>query len=866
MIFSGLCVTVLAQEKLFTESYHPNKKQASIAGYLQDINRQTGIVIEYASGNFDINKKVRLDKRETSVGAALQKILKGQMIKMIVHNNKIIIIPSSTPFIAVNSLPSQYRLYGYIKEKGSDEPLISSTIYEPATQHGTFSNDQGYFNLWLSEGEHVIKISYAGLQPRTLKLNLQDNRREDIALEMRKSQLATVVVKPGAASMEDGSINPYEEQFQSGNLNNNDDPLGYLYLYPGLQNSSYSFTSFQVRGGGADENLFLLDGNRIYNPTHLLGAISIINPTVLKSIRLYKSDFPARLGGSISSVIEVSTKQGNMKNWHGEVNAGLLAGSLTLEGPLVKDKVSLMLSARKSISLPFYQSLQDGLRSDFYDLHFRMSGILSTRNKLAFNLYKGEDKIKQTGKHINNFHNWGNIAGSIKLTSLLGSATFINTSANFTRYKNLDAFQYTLFDKEEDEDTESDNEVNEDEGETKYIGAFSSLKNYNIKSTAAIYISPKLKLNAGARLSRIIIKPFDSKVTNKLKEDEDEDDFISFDPLQFETLAIYSEAEINLGGKLFVKPGVRAAAYQFNDYRTIMLQPRFLMVYHISPLHRIYASYSKLNQFLHLVTNPYAGVNGDIWVPSTKTLIPEGSEIYNIGYSYQYRPAWKFSIEGYYKRMTNVTNYAEGKSMFINSDDWRNNIESGTGWSYGTEIMIKRHNDKFSWQAGYALSWSWRQFKSINGGNKFPYKYDHRHAINAGVSYSLSSHMDVSGLWSLTTGNIYSAGGLVFVDSVQQVPGAGKDPLEDYQFIYHYSKQNQYRAKSYQRYDVSLTYHSRKGQKLYSLLKAGVYNINGADDQYSHNLRGALNTKSIRVKTSSSVFHLIPYLSYTLKF
>jgi hypothetical protein len=864
LIFTGIGEALIAQEKLLHKTYHPQKSRATIVEFLDELNKRSGIVIEYSSGSFDANKMVRLNGNEITIGSVLQSVLYGQHVKLVEHNNKIILAPSANSFNLDNFLPASYSFYGYVQEDATREPLVSATIYEPASQRGVVSNNQGYFNFVLPAGRHTVEISYGGLQPMTLGIDINSNLRKDISLSGIKDTLATVIVEP-EASIKDGAVNIKNSRTYSDGLMNEDDPLQYLYLNPGLQNASYSFSGFQVRGGGTGENLFLLDGNPVYNPTHLLGAISILNPTVMKSMRFYKSDFPARLSGSLSSVLDVYTRQGNMKKWEGEVHAGLLASSLTLEGPLIKNKVAVMISARKNIPLGFYQSLQDGSTSDFYDAHFKISAIVSPKSKFAINFYKGEDQLKQQGKYVNNLQRWGNVVGSLGWNYILGSRSFINTTVNYSHYQNLASFQYTLFDNDEDadDDDDDDDEIEEDLSlETKFIGTYSSIKNYSAKSQAEIYVSKKLKLNTGARLSQTIIKPFESKITNTIEEDEA--NFILFDALQFEELSFYTEAEIKLGKKLFMKLGIHANAYHLQDYQTVALQPRFFISYRLDASHRVFASYSKMNQFLHLVTSPYAGANRDLWVPSTQNLKSESSEIYNLGYAFHKRSKWGISVDGYYKLLNNVTNYAEGKSTFINSADWEQHIELGKGRTYGVELTLKKISEKLSWQAGYGLSWSWRQFESINNGKEFPYKYDHRHTANFGLTYALSKRMNISGLWSYAAGNVYTQGKLVFTDTLQQVPDDAL--INDYQFLYHYEENNQYRAKSYQRYDLSIVYHSLKEKRIYSSFKAGVYNINGASDQYSYNLRGSLSSKSIQIKTGTSVFNLIPYLSYTLKF
>lgn len=852
ILFTGAAITVKAQKKLLLNRYYISQiSKGSISEFLQDLNQHSGIIIEYSSSNFEANKIVQLEGNETTVGTILQKVLEGQNLKLLERNNKIILVPSTEPFSLERSSPPQFSFFGYLKEEESNEPLINGTIYEPASQRGSVSNNHGYFNFLLPEGKHRIEISYSGLQPVILDLNIQRNLRKDISLSVKKTMHSDIVVE-GENISRDGAVS--SDQSFSGSLMSDSDPLQSSFLFPGSQNVSTSFSGFRVRGGGLDENLFLLDGNPVYNPTHLLGAISIINPTVLKNMRLYKSDFPARFSGSLSSVMDVYTREGNMNSWHGEANVGLLAGAFTLEGPLVRNKTALMVSARKNLSLPFYQSLQDGISSDFYDAHFKLTTILDLKNKIAFNFYKGEDRLRQGEKGIDNFQRWGNMIGSIGWNYVLGSRSFVRTSINLSDYQDLKVFQYTLF-KVDDDDNE-DQKV-----ETKFINTYSSLRHYNAKSEAEIAAFKKIKFNVGLKVAETIIKPFSSQTTTQIKEDETS--FTSAAPLQFEELSSYIETEMKPGRKLFVKPGLHVSAYRFKEYYPVVFQPRLFLAYRFLPSHRLYASYSKMSQFLHMVTNPFAGANKDIWVPSTQHIQPEESNIYNIGYSYRDHN-WKFSIDGYYKQLMNVTNFAEGKSTFIDNNTWKQDVESGKGRGYGTEYMIEKNGTKLSWRLAYALAWNWRQFQSINNGNEFPYKYDQRHKANVGVSYSISPHLNISGLWSFATGNIYTAGGRVFTDTIQL--SSGEDPLEDYQFTYHYSDTSQYREKPFQRYDFAVIYHSKKDKKLYSSLKAGFYNINGADEQYSYSLRGSLSSKSIQVKTGDQVFKLIPYISYSLRF
>lgn len=855
IIFVGFHVGTFAQKKILSRTYNAKRTTATVAEFLEEIKQYSGIILEYSSNNLEANKLIKLNGDENTIGELLEKVLDSQHLKLLEQNDKIILVPSPEQFTLQEYLPARYTLFGYIKEENSKEPLIDATIYESDSQRGIMSNSYGYFNLSLTEGIHHIIITYAGMEPVVLDVDMHHNLRKDISLSIKKESYSSVVVQ-SESEAKDASMKLATKKLAPYNfLMGEADPVRAAYILPGVKNVPEAFNGFLVRGGGTDENLFLLDGNPVYNPSHMLGALSIVNQSVVKSIRLYKSDFPARFSGALSSVIDVYTKEGNMQSWHGEANAGLLAGSFSLEGPIVKNKTSMMISARHSLSIPFYDAFKNGIETDFYDAHIRITNILNSKNKLTVNAYKGEDNLRQSGNNIDNIHQWGNLIGSVGWNYILGSRSFINTSVNFSQYQNLGGYKYTLFQNDDDQVVV----------QTKSIGTYSFIRQYNAKVQAEIYASKKIKINTGAKFAQTIIKPFDTKITDSLNEDASS--FTSFDPLIFEELSGYFETEIKLGRHLFIKPGLHVSAYQFKDYHTISLQPRFFAAYHFLPSHTLYVSYSKMSQFLHLVTNPYLGANSDLWVPSTADLEPESSENYNLGYAFNNHIGWAFTLEGYYKNMVNVTNYAEGKSYFINSKNWQQNIETGKGRSYGTECKLERKGNKLSWQIAYTLSWSFRQFNSINNGKEFPYKYDRRHDLNIGINYAINKHVEVSGLWTFATGDVYSLPSQIYpdFDNAQQI-STPNDPLSAYRFIYNYSGVNQYRTSPFQRSDFAINYHSKKDKKVQSLLTAGVYNINGAPDQYNYILKGSMSSKSVVIKSSNSLFNMTPYISYTLKF
>lgn len=852
-----------AQKKaLLSHPYHSNIKKGTVVQFLEELNTRSGIVIEYASNSVDVNRLVELDGTETSVGAVLQRVLKGQYTKLLERNNKLILV-KSVSVINTDELVPVYIFYGFVKEDNSKEPMIGASVIEQISHTGVSTNSYGFFSVSLPEGKHRIEVSHVGFNPNIFEVTLTKNTRADIELSVKKE---TEVMQTIVVPLNDGIKRGSGDKINSGRGNTynyllgENDPLRDAYLLPGVTNIPASFTGLFVRGGDPGENLFLMDGNVIYNPSHMLGALSIVNQTSMKSMQLYKSDFPSKYSGAASSVIDIYTKDGNMEHWQGEVNAGTLSGSFTVEGPIVKNKTAIMTSYRHSWISPLYTLFQKGIKPHFYDFHFKATQLLNKNNKLMLNFYNGQDELRQSVTNTDNLHKWGNLTGSLVWNSVIGSRSFINTSVNMSRYKNLGAYKYTLYDE-----GDTDDDVDDIELESGSVGTFSSTEQYNIKSNAELYLNRKTKLNFGAQFTHTIIKPFESKFSEEIEDDESS--FTSFTPLPFDELSVYGEGELRIGKKLFVRPGLHFSVYQFEDYRFYSFQPRFFASYKIANYHRLFASYDRMTQYLHLVTNPYLSMNADLWVPSTDKLQPEQSDLYNLGYEFNNAKGWKISVEGYWKTLQHVTNYVEGKSYFVNNENWEQNVSSGEGWAYGMELMLRKTSGKLSLLATYTLSWSWRRFQDINAGEKFPYKYDRRHSLHAGVGYNLTKNFDLSALWSYSTGDVFSLPDYIYpdFDNAQQIINPN-DLLKDYRFVYHYSKYNQYRTSPYHSLDGALSYHSIKNKKRQLIITAGVYNIYGSADQYVYEMKGSINNKSMMAESGYKTFGMTPYLSVTFKF
>jgi hypothetical protein len=835
---------------LFSRPYAPSFEKGSIRNFLDDIHERTHVIIEYASNYLDTGKIITLTGTPATIGAVLQQVLQHQKINVLERNNKLILSPSSTP-LPDDFFVRYYSVYGIIKEVVSGEPLADATVWQPLRQRGSYSNNHGYYTLLLPEGKNVLMISYAGYNNQKIEIDVNGSTRADVYLTPKTDIEEVTVISPPKTSETDENkaakdANSYDI------ILGESDVLRSFYMDPGVKNIPEITNGMLVRGGSPDQNIFLLDGNTIFNPTHLLGTLSIVNKTSVKSMHLYKSNFPSRYGGGLSSVIDVMTKDGNMQQWKGEANAGLLAGSFTLEGPVKKDRSSMMVSFRHSWINPILRMLNSGISVNFYDMHVKFTQWLGKKDKLMFNGYAGHDDLQLHQNYSNNQQRWGNKAMSLGWNRLLGPRAFINTSFNISNYDNLAGFQYNLYDS-------SGRKV-----QNRVYNTYSSIRHYNVRSTLEISASNNVRINVGGKASYTRIHPFDSNVSDDFIDKPG--DFRSFPPLSFKEAVLFYENEIRTGKRFFFRPGIHVSFYRHNDFKYTSWQPRLYVVYKAGDHNQLSVSYNHMTQYMHLVTNPYMGINSDAWVPSTAVLNPEESDMFNFGYSYRDNSKLIINADIYYKQLRNVTNYAEGKNLFLNTTDWGQSVQLGKGWCYGLETKAEKITDKWFFHVGYTLSWNWRRFREINNGAKFPFKYDRRHELNVAATYKHNKHWNFSTFWMFATGDVYSLPNQIYpdFDDAQQI----SDPLapREYRLIYHSSVAKQYRTLPYHRLDISGSYSHQLAPKLNGRITAGVYNIYGSPSRYVYDLEGTLGKRSLVVTTKYQFFQITPYVSYTVAF
>ncbi|OJW57402.1 MAG: hypothetical protein BGO55_13975 [Sphingobacteriales bacterium 50-39] len=846
-----------AQKKnMLYRPFRSHLQKGTIKEFLDEINARSGVQVEYASASLQENRIVCPDKDLLTLGALMQQVLSGEKIKIIEKNEKIILIPSYSPLPADALLP-RYSLYGIVVEEGSREPLTDAVVYDPATHSAVLTNIYGYFSLWLPEGHHQLEITYAGCKPQHLEIDLHWDLHADITL-VHNDDIPQVIVSSGDGIRKNATDKIHPDQYSVyNNFLGENDALRSLYMLPGIMNVTDAANGLLVRGGEQDGNLFLLDGNPVFNPTHMLGALSIVNKTSMRSMQLFKSDFPSRYGGRLSSVIDVYTKDGNMEQWGGEANLNLLAGSFTLEGPLKKNKTAVMISFRHSMFNSLLNAFQKDFHNNFYDIQFKCTHLLDKNDKLMLNLYTGTDNLnlQVNNNNLNNRQHWGNHIASLGWTHILSSNTFITTTLSTSNYYNLAGYIYTNYDDSTGLPVAR-----------RSFNTYSSLGRLAARSQVEMRLTNTTKLNFGSEFAYTGIKPFESRIDSSIAIDPRS--FQSFSTLSFREVTLFGEAEIHIDRKLLIRPGLHLSHYRFRDYRYTSLQPRIYAAYKLGPAGQLYTSYSRMTQYIHLLTNPSLGINSDTWVPSTGFLHPEESRSLDLGYSYKGAKGISFTLGAYWKKMFNVTNYSEGKSFFINTDStWEQNVQTGKGSSYGLEFMGERSGQKLNLHIAYTLSWNWRQFDQIDQGKRFPFKYDRRHNLNIACTYKVTRTKDISVLWMFASGDVFTLPERIYpdYDNAQQIYSPD-DLLRSYRFIYHFSGINKYRTNPYHRLDISASYHPPRKKKFGFNWTAGVYNVYGSPGQYSYGLEGTLHNKSVVIVRKNQLFNITPYLSTTVDF
>ena len=806
------------------------------------------------------------------------------------------------PWLAMGQ---NFTVSGTVTDARSGETLIGATIVDARSGKGAVTNPYGHYSLTLRKDSVDIKVQYVGYEPQYFRFALASNREINVRLapSVQLNEVTITAERTGdTRSSQMSATQMTMEKIKSVPvLFGEADIIKALQLMPGVQSGSEGNSGMYVRGGGPDENLFLLDGVPLYNVSHLGGFFSAFNTDAVKNVTLYKGSFPARFGGRLSAVLDVTQNNGNDKELHGNASIGLIAAKINLEGPIVKEKTTFSISARRTYAelfvIPtimwFNELGNDDPAPDvvnnakfnagywFYDLNVKLTHKFSDKSRLYGSFYMGDDNVYGRIRTVTSlgedmylgFQNrWGNMIGSLRWNYVLTPKLFMNVSASYTQYQN------NIVGSIEKVSARGDSIDSRIKGDYR-SGIREMTANVDFDYTP----TPEHVVKFGAHVTRHWFQPevargsvdyYDSIQMNGAFQMDSE---IFNAVIVANELTAFVEDDWSISEAVKVNYGLHFSGFQVEDKFYPSLQPRLSGRVMLNDDWSVKLGYAYMKQYVHLLSTTGITLPTDLWVPVTARIKPMESHQVAGGVFYSRSGIADFSVEAYYKQMNNLIEYRDGATFFGSSESWENLVYAGRGWSYGIEFLVQREIGNLTGWIGYTWSRTMRQFdregQMINNGKPFPAKYDRRHDLSIVLSYKFNPRIDVSATWVFSTGNTATL-------ATQRYPIASDDP-EDYNAdangmgagsLAYFDGRNNYRMPNYHRLDLGANFHrvfKTKGQRFKPrrTINVSVYNAYNRQNPY---MMYQSATTSYRDYPSAlmqlSIFPILPSVAYTLYF
>lgn len=714
-------------------------------------------------------------------------------------------------FLTFPGTSQNTTLSGHIKDAKTGENLIGATIYNTNNKTGTTTNNYGFYSITIPSKDTLgMVFSYIGYSPQTKKIITTKSMVINIDLEEADNSLGEVVVN---ARRNDNNVRkaqmgiidvPLKQINTLPAIGGESDVLKVIQLLPGVQSGKEGTTGFHVRGGNTDQNLVLLDEATIYNPNHLFGLFSTFNTNAINHTKLIKGGFPAEYGGRLSSILEITMKEGNKNKFEVNGGIGLLASNLSIEGPVNKGKGSFIVSGRRSyidiLAKPFIPKNKNNSTYYLYDFNSKFNYSLTKKDRIYLSFFTGLDNAAYTGASSLNYGiNFGNKTATLRWNHLFNNKIFTNTSLIYNDYHN----SLTT-------------------AQGNYIAQmYSGIKDLNFKTDWEILPNPNHNIKIGANYSNNTFLPatnthkvVQSTVISSLTPD-------TINPSYSNQLAFYLSDEIKAGDNFSINLGLRTPVFKSSKANYTAIEPRVTIKINTSTTSSVKAAYTEMNQFLHLVPSSTASLPTDIWISSSDVVKPEVSRQYSLGWFKNFNSnAIETSIEVYYKTMKNQVLFKEGTQPLLSNiiDD---QLTFGEGESYGIEFFAKKNFGKLTGWASYTLSWANQKFKELNYGKSFPYTYDKRHNISLVATYELSDKWTVAADWVFNSGGAYTL-------PLGKIPVMEAGSLYDGSY-YDFESRNNYRYRAYHRLDVNFIHKNKDktwfGEKVSSEWVIGFYNL-----------------------------------------
>ena len=757
----------------------------------------------------------------------------------------------------IQSISSQHLLTisGYIRDAKTGEELIGANVTITGLSEKIIStNAYGFYSISLPTGDYDFKAQYMGYEPSSKNILLNKSQKIDFTLEESGKELHEVVVTSNRRNDNITQLQMGMQKLDTKEINNipvlfgEKDILKTIQLLPGIKSAGEGSSGFNVRGGAVDQNLILLDEATVYNASHLMGFFSVFNSDAIKDISVYKGNEPAEYGGRLSSALDIKMNDGNDKKFSVNGGIGLISSRLTVEGPIVKDKGSFIVSARRTYADLFLKLSKDTTLNRaqlyFYDVNAKANYKIDSKNRIFLSGYFGKDVLGLS----NTFGiNWGNSTATLRWNHLFSDRLFSNTSLIFSNYTyriNMNnGVELNIISRIQDYSLKQDFQLFSGTNNTikfgfnsinhKIIpGVITSSSIVDLKTLTnkfvwenAFYIShqhtfsDKFSVEYGARLSI----------------------FSSLGPGNF-----YSYDSIgNPKDTTFYKAGKFVKTYA-------NIEPRITLNYILNQQSALKASYARNVQNLHLISNSTSGNPTDLWIPSSNNVKPEIADQVSLGYYRNFNDnMFEFSAEIYYKYLQNQIDYKNGAELNFNE-----NVESqilfGSGRAYGLELFLKKKYGRFNGWISYDLSRTERKFDAINNGSYYPARQDRTHDISIVGMYELSKHWSLSATWVYNTGNA-----VTFPSGKYEIDG---------KTVMLYTERNASRMPSYHRLDIGATWIVKKTPKFESSWTFSLYNAYGQENAYTITFQNNPDDLTKTQAIQTTLFKFVPSFSYNFKF
>ena len=764
-----------------------------------------------------------------------------------------------SPGRADSDPPKSATISGFVRDAKNGETLTGAVIYpkeNPAI--GITTNSYGYFSLTLATGKYSLIVQFLGYKTKIIPLELKENVKLSFDMEEESIALKEITIT-GEKNNNNvvrseliSKINVKEIQNIPVILGEKD-ILKTIQLLPGVTPAGEGNAGFYVRGGGVDQNLILLDEAPVYNPSHLLGFFSTFNSDAIKDITLYKGGFPAEYGGRLSSVVDIKMNEGNNKEYHISGGIGIIASRLAIEGPIIKNKGSFMIAARRTYADIFLRLIpRNGADSTaskstlyFYDLNLKANYQFSAKDRLYFSCYLGRDNFNLGGALG---LNWGNVTATTRWNHIISDKIFSNTSVIFNKYSyNFNVAVGNLTMK-----------------------VLSQIKDWNLKEDLHYYLNSNntIKFGFNSIYHTFVPSKVDSTVLFHIKSMDN--NYALENALYIsneQTISRHLKASYGLRYSLFssIGPGtvytydqvsdvVDSATYPkgkiFNTFGGF--EPRLLVNFIINDSSSVKVSFARTRQYIHLLSNTTSTTPFDLWVPSNINILPEIADQYTLGYFRNFsNNMYETSVEIYYKTLQNQIDYRNGANLILN-----NKVEAqlvfGKGWGYGAEFLIRKKYGKLTGWISYTLSKTKRQFPDINDGKVFLAKQDRPNNIAIVAMYELNPRLTFSATWIYISGNVVTfPSGRYIVDG---------------NIVPYYTERNGYRMPDYHRLDIGLTWQRKKTARFESNWNFSIYNVYARANAYAINFQQDPNDPTKMQAVQLSLFRFVPAISYNFKF